>query len=578
MFFKMSFQEMKARPVRTGLSLLSIVIGTFAVVSVSITSETIRQAQKAMFSALSGKTDLEISTAGGSGFDGSLLAEIEETPHVRCMAPSLLRSTVMAVGEKHIKTQVMGISPEIDSQIRENKMIEGRMIREGFELVLDERLARSLKIQVGDRVQLLAGASGWKDWEIVGLIRPQGSASLSQGGILFAPLESAQSRFRARSRIDKIEILLDSEQNLESVVKLIEAKLPDGLKIKRPMQDNQIANETMQATEQGLRLASAFTLLIAIFIIYNTFQLVVGERRRQLGILRAIGATRQQIATYIHGEALLLGLVGAILGSILGIFGAKFLTGATSQILQTDMPSPHIGWLPFVLAGVFGLGVAWLGAWIPARRAGRLPPSEAMRVIANSEVESSSWRWYVFGFSMVGVGIVTHLGCALGWFSERWSIVASITALVGAVLILPILLAPSFELTQRLVAPILGIEARLAQKQLLRHRGRTKLITSVLFIAISTAVGLACTIIDNIQNVETWCSRALVGDYFIRAAAPDLSTGRIADLPQDFSEQLKEIPGIAFFDRFASLCQRQIGRPESYRRHSGVSFLGTDLL
>ncbi len=95
---------------------------------------------------------------------------------------------------------------------------------------------------------------------------------------------------------------------------------------------------------------------------------------------------------------------------------------------------------------------------------------------------------------------------------------------------------------QRIIAPILGVEARLAQRQLLRHRGRTTLITSVLFIAISTGIGLACTIIDNVRNVEQWCSRALVGDFFVRAAMPDLSTGRAADLPEEFGESLRSLP------------------------------------
>jgi putative ABC transport system permease protein len=239
-----------------------------------------------------------------------------------------------------------------------------------------------------------------------------------------------------------------------------------------------------------------------------------------------------------------LGAVGTILGSILGVFGAFILTRATSQVLQSDMPDPQLQPLPFLISAVFGIGIAWLGAYMPARRAGLLPPSEAMQSSISSEISGSSFGWRIFGGILSSAGIAMHLGCILGWLSMKWSIPGSALFLFGMVFLIPMLFPPMSVVVQWMLAPFMGVESKLAYRQLMRHRSRTALTTSVLFIAISSGLGLGCTIMDNIRDVDVWCSQAIVGDIFVRAAMPDLSTGRSADLPDDVGEELKKVPGI----------------------------------
>jgi putative ABC transport system permease protein len=93
-----------------------------------------------------------------------------------------------------------------------------------------------------------------------------------------------------------------------------------------------MAEETVLATNQALLMARAFILLVATFVIANTFLISVTQRRRQLGILRALGATRGQVATLVLTEATALGIGGTILGSLLGIGIAQLLRGAMGSI------------------------------------------------------------------------------------------------------------------------------------------------------------------------------------------------------------------------------------------------------
>ena len=99
-----------------------------------------------------------------------------------------------------------------------------------------------------------------------------------------------------------------------------------GITVRKPESRSPLAEETSLSTQQGMRMARAFSLVVAVFIIANTFLINVTQRRKQLGIMRAIGATRRQIAGMVFREAMLMGVIGTILGSGLGVFAAHYLT------------------------------------------------------------------------------------------------------------------------------------------------------------------------------------------------------------------------------------------------------------
>lgn len=540
----MSLRETAHRPVRTVLTVLSVALGTAAVVAVLLTMASVRKAQDAMFATLTGKTDFLIAAEGGASFDAELLDRISQIQGIQAAVPSISRSTILYVGDRRAKTQVVGVDFAIDNAVRSYRVVQGQPGLQGNHLYVDERFAQSMGLKVDDPVRLLT-RSGMQEWKIGGLVQLEGAASLMQGGILLAPIATVQSQFRVKKKLDKIELVIDAKQDAPGIRESLASMVPQGLTVKQPVQDNQFADQTKKSAELGLTLAIAFALLIAIFIIFNSFQMSVGERRRQLGILRAIGATRSQIVGFILGESVTLGVLGTLLGCIIAVPGANLLTSAISQVLQSPALEHPIQFWPFAIAPLLGIGIAALGAAIPARRAGYLSPAEAMQQLIPSEIGGSRiWILPAIGALGVALGLLVHAGCYFNHLSASWTIPASISMLLGVVLILPICVEPTSKVVQWLIAPMLGIEARLAHKQLVRNKSRTAMTASVLFIAISSVLGLGMTILDNVRNVDVWCSRALVGDFFIRAAMPDMTTGRSADVPDDLGKQLAALPGV----------------------------------
>ena len=165
-----------------------------------------------------------------------------------------------------------------------------------------------------------------------------------------------------------------------------------------------MAEETSLSTEQGMEMARGFSLIIAVFIIANTFLITITQRRKQIGILRAIGATKLQIGIMIYAEAILMGIVGSILGCLAGVAGARLLTRAMGELYQTTLPPVALTWQPFVIAGLIGMGISFIGAALPARRARQLSPMDALRDVLPSEIEGFSHWLKRLGTAFATVG------------------------------------------------------------------------------------------------------------------------------------------------------------------------------
>lgn len=247
-------------------------------------------------------------------------------------------------------------------------------------------------------------------------------------------------------------------------------------------------------------------------------------------------------------EGLWLGAIGIVLGCIVGYFGASLLNQSTSKLLQISIPqSPWSIW-PYLSAAIAGLAVAFLGAFFPAFRASQLSPAEAMRVVATGEFGSSRIGWLVFGTTMITVGGLTQFLSVSGIIDESHAITGAVVMIVGMIFLLPGIISDLTDWVAKLISPILKTEAQLARRQILRHRGRSSLTIGIVFIAMSTGLGMASTILDNIGNVEGWYQRSIIGDFFIRAAMPDMNSGQSADMPDGLTEQVAAMPGVDVVD------------------------------
>lgn len=557
--WKICWRHLRRHPGRTLLTLLSVVIGVAAVVAVGLSTGSARRAYQEMYRSITGRADLEITGVGGTTIDASLLDVVRKVSGVRAAVPLIQRHAILYHGAGRTKVIALGIDPTLDATVRDYEVVAGNALSAASGALLDASLARNLNIKVGDEVKLLA-RRGLVRIVIAGLTRPRTGAAVSSGGVLFMPLESAQRRFAARHRLDGIQVVLSEDADESTVQSRLRRCLPVGVEVQRPTTHSALAEETMRALENGLRLATAFALLAAVFIIMNTFSMNVGQRRRQLAAMRTIGATRKQIGELVFCEALLLGSVGTLAGVSVGLAGARLLNGAMSGLFQTSLPP--IEWKPgpLLIAAVFGLGVSLVGAWLPARSAARLTPLEGLSGIARESLQGQSRRSAGIGLILLIVSCALLAASLAGWLPVEQSVAVSIMLLLSLVLLLPMLLRPLTWLSQRFMQPLAAVEARLARRQLLRNGGRTTLTIGVLFVAVATGLGLANSVVDNVQDVRHWYRTAIVGDFFVRAANPDMETGLSAAVPEAVGQAIQDIAGVTGIESFRLVSATSNGR------------------
>lgn len=546
LYRKLGIREARKHPGRAILTLASVAIGVAAVVAVTFTTRSTGKAFDQIFESLAGKASLEVAAPIGQSIPATLVDTISKVPGVEAVAPRLQRPAVLYAGDDRVQLVAAAVDPARDGDVHDYEIVDGNPL-ESEGVLLNKLLAENLGVKVGDEVFLLT-RSGRVGVNVVGLFTSKTASISLQGAGLLMPLAKGQQWFRAPRRLDVIQIVMTPDADEVALRAAIEAVLPESAELRNPAGRSAMAQETVLSTNQALIMARAFILLVAVFVITNTFLISVTQRRRQLGIMRAIGGTRQQIATLVMTEAAVMGVLGTILGCALGVFIARYLNIAMGAIYETTLPPIQLTPTPFILAAIFGIGMSLAGAALPAFKAAHLAPLDALRSVLPDEIEGSSKWFVVTGIVTVIIsGILLFLSIT-GRVSQVVAVLSGVAGLVGLVLILPVGLPIITAAVAKLLPRRMRVEGRIASRQLLIHRSRTTLTVGVVFIAASAALGLANTVLDNVQDIRDWYRKTLIADYFIRATMPDMATGLAADLPDGLGDELLAVDGVEGID------------------------------
>jgi putative ABC transport system permease protein len=561
---RLSLRELQSRPARSLLTLLSIIIGAGAIVATYIASDSAKLAQRAMVQNVTGNAQLEIQAAGGGSFDIREVLFLKELDGIEVISPSVRRYSTLATldaqgkPDRKLRVQLLGVDFAEDKKVRNIEHVAGKdpfveAPSDEPEVWCDEGLAKSAGLAVGQEVKLLT-KTGNQSAKIAGLLKSNTAASAFQSAVLMAPTRTIQKWTRSTNKLDVVQLMLSDEKRTQEIQTKIAEKLPQGVYVREPPMRSELANESTVAIQRGLLIATIFSLVMAGFIIFNTFQMNVGERRRQLGILRAIGTTRKQVLWMVLREAAILGVLGSILGCFVGYFGADLLNQSTATLLGISIPSSSVGILPIALAIACGFLVSLVGASLPAMTAAKASPSEAMKSVSESDSKNLWVLWFVIGWIVIALGLLILWASTYQYITVRLGTAGIVMIILGVIFLLPASLP---LLTKIAAAPLMAwmpVEAALARRQVLRHPGRSAMTIGILLVAMAMGLGMAFTILDNIRDVQFWYKRTIVGDFFVRAAMPDMSSGHAADMPEGFPEKVAAVDGILTSDtmRFVS--------------------------
>ncbi|SOD80501.1 putative ABC transport system permease protein [Streptomyces sp. 1222.2] len=286
--------------------------------------------------------------------------------------------------------------------------------------------------------------------------------------------------------------------------------------------------------------------LVGVFLIVNTFSMLIAQRTRELGLLRALGADRRQVRRSVLIEAALLGLVGSTLGLAAGIglaFGLIELMGAFGMNLSSAEMVIGVG-TP-IAAYAVGLGVTFVAAYLPARRASAVSPMAALSDAEIAGVGRPLRMRAVAGGIVGAAGAAALAGCAVS--SDTGSAASLlglgvVLTLVATVIAGPLLVRPVIRVLGGAFPALFGSVGRMSQRNALRNPRRTGATASALMVGIALVAGMSVASASMTRSFDDEIDSTLGADFVIQ-------NQNFMPFPQEVTDKVRATDGVGLVVR-----------------------------
>jgi putative ABC transport system permease protein len=558
------------RKLRTVLTTLAIVFGVAVVFAVNMLLPGFTGALEASQLGVTGQADMTVTNATGGPFSQNVLGTVAQTNGVAAAAP-VFQQTVSLPSGSIASFDAIGLDPTRAETVRFYRMTDGRFLNgdDKQAAVVSYHLAQALGLHVGDTYKMPT-PQGQVDVNIVGTFNTQGTDQM------LLPLSTAQQLFSAPGQITSIDVAKVASANRDTVEQALQEKLGSGYHVGSPVTSNALAQD-LQLGLVFFNIFGILTLFMGAFLIFNTFRTVVVERRHDIGMLRAVGATRGTITRLILVESALQGIVGTAIGLVLGFLLGYALTVAFQSVLDQFIRTRLEVVVPpeaFVLAIVLGIGMTLLAGLLPAINAGRVPVLAALR---QEQVEPARRRASIG--AIVG-GALIVLGIA-GLFTGNSSIatLGGVLILVGLVMVTSLLINPIARVLDPVVRRVFSSEGQLAEGNLQRNPSRASITISALTIALAVIVSLFATL-TSIENAYVDRLNKSTGADILLLPPNIVTWNSDVGVGKDFEQKLAQVPGVGDISglsyapsKVKSLDIQMLGLdPTTYPTVSGLTF------
>jgi putative ABC transport system permease protein len=329
-----SWPYFRKHVLRTMLTIAGIVLGVAVFVGMHTANQSVLFAFSRTVDRIAGKTEIQV-TAGEAGFEEDILEKVQSVPSVRVAVPIIeaVVDTRMA-GEGSLL--VLGVDMTGDRSLRDYDLESGDeaviddplvFLAQADSIILTKQFAGKSRLAVNDRIRL-GTVEGDKQFTVRGIMKTGGLTSAFGGNLAIMDVYAAQKMFGRGRTFDRIDIGVKPGSTIADCERELTALLGAGFQIGPPSGRGQQFEAMLAAYSMMVGISSLFALFIGMFIIYNSFAIAVTQRRAEIGILRALGATRAQIRWLFLGER-----GDRVIGSLGGlVFGALIARGIAASI------------------------------------------------------------------------------------------------------------------------------------------------------------------------------------------------------------------------------------------------------
>lgn len=494
----LALRYLNGRKLRTFLTTLAVTFGVLVIFSMNLILPSFLNALQATMLAASNAVDLTISQKSGGTFPQAASAQAAGVEGIRASHGLLARPLNLPVDyfdqdpakpDAISVVNLTGLDLPAAETVRHFTILTGRFLQPGDQdaAVIAQSLADSLGLAVGDSLPLPT-TQGIVALTIVGIAPPLAVPGNEE---ILMTLPEAQRLLDSPGQISLIEANVDTtvETRRAEIEQTVQNRLGPGYQTGALPTTTDIFSN-LKLAQTMLNAFGAMALFMGAFIIFNTFRTVVAERRRDIGMLRALGATRRIVLGVVLMEGLIQGTVGALTGMFFGFLlaygGLKALAPLASQFVRMEIGSPVITPGLILTALGLGIGVTLLAGLQPALSAGRVTPMEALRPsLSPVEYRRSLGASAIAGIVMVGLALAALFSGSTGLIS-----LGAVLFLAGLIMLTPALTRPVALAFGAILARIYARQGTgyLAQGNLTRQPGRVAITASTIMIALAIIV------------------------------------------------------------------------------------------
>ncbi|MBT2390594.1 ABC transporter permease [Streptomyces sp. ISL-1] len=392
------------------------------------------------------------------------------------------------------------------------------------QIALDEDSAAKGKYRVGDTVRVATNGPV-KEYTLSGVFTTEDGAVNAGGSLVLFDTPVAQKLYLQPGYFKDVTIAAAADASDQKILDEVKPLLP---KDAEAQTGKQLADDQAREIEQGLSnlntmlLAfAAIALFVGVFLIANTFTMLVAQRTRELALMRAVGASRRQVKRSVMLEALVVGALASVIGFVLGIGLATGLRSAMGSF-GAKVPAGPLIVSPTAIASALAVGVlvTVLAAWLPARRAAKIPPVAAMGSAHLPATTKSLVVRNTLGSVITLAGAAAILaGAAMGKDTGRMVIGGgAFLTLIGIIVLIPLLSRPVIALARPLLNRLFGVSGKLAGQNAVRNPRRTGATASALAIGLTLVTGLTVIGVTLGQAIDKMTTDNIRADYMVTMA------------------------------------------------------------
>jgi putative ABC transport system permease protein len=567
----------------------AVVIGVAFVAGSYILTDTIFAAFDEIFNESLSGTSVVVSAQNPVEQDNgevptvrsTLLPRIQKTPGVKLAAGAIFTPGGFfdSEGEKiGNKFAPKFISSTLPGELESLTYIDGHRPRGPTEASIDKAAADSAGLELGERIEIIGQGSARK-FRLVGFTQ-LGSASFGGASIAQVTLPVAQALTHKLGRFDQISVAAADGTSPTVLKRRIAAETPAGVRVETGTESADRSSEEIRDNLGFLPIVLLVFGFIAVFVgsflIFNTFSITVAQRVSEFGMLRTLGASRRQILTSVLVEAVIIGLVGALVGIAAGFLAALALN-ALLQAFGIDLPTTSLVLesRTVIVALLVGVVVTFVSSLIPALRSTRVPPIAALHAFAPAP---SRRRRLIYAGLAIGLSLVGLAMVLIGLFGNAGAGAAAGLMGAGAVIIVlgvslfsPRLVPPLATVAGWPLERLRRLTGRLARENAQRNPSRTAVTAAALMI------GLALVTFVTVFAAGLKSSVASVVDENFAGGLVIQNTDGFSPIPNGVAVAARKVPGVERVATIRSAQAKVVGNGADARVSAPTADIGQAL-